>query len=1022
MKSIIDTKMNGAHLKKICGIFAFLLVLFLSGAAQNGSVRGRVTDENGDPLSGATVKLEETSIGALTDDDGQYTLKNVEPGTYKISISLVEYETLSTDVTVEAGQTVTFDRKLNPEGSDLDDVVIVGYGTQRKRDITGSIARIDGKDVGDIVGTSFDATLQGKASGVQVIQGSGYAGSGARIRIRGTSTITAGGEPLYVVDGIPITADPFLTGENGGQNYNPLASINPNDIESIEVLKDAAAAAIYGSRGANGVILITTKRGKKGRPTVTFTSRTGLSRPTKLLQFLNTEEWVQMYLEAWQNDGNPGMPTTLPGDVTVEEALSRGTTNWYDYTIQTGIKQEYNLGFRGGSEKFSYYAGLNYLNTESFLVGNSYERYAGRLNFDYQPIKKLKISGSTSLSRGRNNRVNQGWAGGLGRVQERALPYYQPDSVYSNFGYWDNPNLITQLLDWRSIEIRTINTANLEFKATKDLTFNATGSVDYMNLGDYKLEDSLLTGSFIIGKNSQTNVYNYNGTLTGNYNFSFLPEKHKMSLLLGTEAQQSRTESGYLEIVDVDRQLYLNPEVGSNADTTETTNPTSMFTFASFFGRWNYSLNDKYLVKFSMRMDGSSKFGPDRKWGYFPAVGLGYIMSEEEWFKNKTINFFKLKASYGLTGNANIPFDAQFQTWALPTNSVNYNGTGTIYPNQLGNPDLGWETSQTFDVGFEMGLLKDRITTEVSFYNQKTVDLLLNVALQASSTGLLTRWDNVGSMRNRGVEFSITSRNLVGKFKWRTDFNIAHNQNRVLDIGTMPPDAIAGSGDTRVLPGYPVGVNYLVRFSHVDQATGRPVYLDANGNETFEFKESNRVPVGNVNPKVVGGMTNTFEYKNFDLRVLVTYSFGGNIYDDAAKRQLGVVTDWNMRRDILDRWRQPGDIASFPALTLNASTYDLGSEWEYNTTMWLYDASFVRLKNMSLGYNFPVKAWTNGKVNRFRAFVQGTNILTWTRYPGSDPEVVRDLRNPVDRNLSPNVTYLSPPQEKTVTLGIDLEF
>lgn len=1014
--------MNGAYLKKICGAIVILLGLFLQANAQNGSISGRISDENGDPLGGATVKLEETSIGTLTDDEGLFSLKNIEPGTYQVSVVMLDYETITSEVTVEAGQTAKFDRKLFPAGSDLDDVVIVGYGTQRKREITGSIARIDGKEVGDIIGTSFDATLQGKASGVQVLQGSGYAGAGARIRIRGTSTITAGGEPLYVVDGIPITADPFITGENGAQNYNPLASINPNDIESIEVLKDAAAAAIYGSRGANGVILITTKRGKKGRPTVTFTSRTGLSRPTRLLEFLNTEEWVQMYLEAWQNDGNPGMPTSLPGDVTVEEALARGTTDWYQYTVQTGFKQEYNLGFRGGSDKFNYYAGLSYLNTESFLVGNSYERYSGRLNFDYQPIKKLKVSGSSMLSRGRNNRVNQGWAGGFGRVQERALPYYDADSVYSNFGYWDNPNLITDLLDWRTIEIRTINTANLEFKPTKDLVFNATGSLDYMNLGDYKLEDSLLTGNFIIGKNSHTNIMNWNGTVTGNYNLSFLPEQHKVSILVGTEAQQSKTESGYLEIIDVNRQLYLDPEVGDDADTTETTNPTSMFTFASFFGRVNYTLKDKYLMKFSMRMDGSSKFGPDRKWGYFPAVGLGYIISEEDWFKNNVVNFLKLKASYGLTGNANIPFDAQFQTWALPTNSVNYNGSGTIYPNQLGNPDLGWETSQTFDVGFELGFLRDRITTEFSFYNQKTVDLLLNVALQASATGLLTRWDNVGSMRNRGVEFQITSRNLVGKFKWRTDFNIAHNKNQVLDIGTMPPDAIAGSGDTRVLPGYPVGVNYLVRFSHVDPATGRPVYLDIDGNETFEFKESNRVPVGNVNPDFVGGITNTFEYKNFDLRCLFTFSIGGNIYDDAAKRQLGVVTDWNMRREILDRWRKPGDVATYPALTLNSANYDLGSEWEYNSTLWLYDASFLRLKNLSLGYNFPVKEWTSGKVNRLRAFVQGTNLLTFTNYPGADPEVVRDLKNPVDRNLSPNITYLSPPQEKTLTLGIDLEF
>lgn len=1013
--------MNVVYLRKLTSVI--LLMLGLSGTlwAQTGTIEGKVTDENGNGLEGATVLITGTGQGALTDMEGGFSLK-VEAGVHEISISFLEYETYTKEVEVVAGETTRVNKSLSPKATDLDDVIIVGYGTQRKRDLTGSIAKIDAKDIGDIVGTSFDATLQGKASGVQVIQGSGYAGSGARIRIRGTSTITAGGEPLYVVDGIPITSDPFITGEDGGQNYNPLASINPNDIESIEVLKDAAAAAIYGSRGSNGVILITTKRGRKGKPTFTFSSRAGISKPTNLLQFLNTEEWVQMYIEAWQNDGNPGLPNTLPGDVTIDEALARGTTDWYDYTVQTGFKQEYNFGVRGGTEKLSAYAGLNYLNTESFLVGNSYERMSGRVNLDYRPIDALKISASTMLSRGRNNRVNQGWAGGLGRVQERALPYYEPDSVYSNFGYGDNPNLITNLLDWRSIEYRTINTLSAEFKATKDLTFNATGSYEYLNLGDYKFEDSLLTTNYNIAKNSATHINNWNGNVVANYNFSMLPEGHKLNLLVGTEAQQSMTQSNYTEVIDVNRHLYLDPEVGPNADTTETTNPTSQFSFASFFTRANYILKDKYLFKASMRMDGSSKFGPDRKWGYFPAVGFGYIMSEEEWFKNSAVSFLKLKASYGLTGNANIPFDAQFQTWALPTNSVNYNGSGTIYPTQLGNPELGWETSQTVDFGFEAGFLNDRITTEFSFYNAKTVDLLLNVALQVSATGQKTRWENVGSMRNRGFDFQITSRNLVGKFKWRTDFNFSHNKNTVLDIGTMPPDAIAGSGDTRVLPGYSVGVNYLVEFSHVDPATGLPVYLDIDGNETFEFNESNRKPLGDVNPDFVGGITNTFEFKNFDFRFLWTFSIGGNIYDDAAKRQLGVVTDWNMRRELLNRWRAPGDVADFPRLTLLPGTYDLGSEWEYNTTMWLYDASFARLKNMSLGYNFPVNTWTNGTVSRLRAYVQATNLLTFTHYPGADPEVVRDLKNPVDRNLSPNVTYLSPPQEKTFTVGIDLEF
>lgn len=1014
-------------IKPLRSLLTLLFAIVAGGAvwAQNGSVTGTVLDENSEALAGAKVMLEGTQKGTLSDTEGKYTISGLEDGDYVLVITYVGYDTYKRTVSIANGGSKKVSMVLQVEAKELDDVVIVGYGVQRRRDLTGNISTIKSEEIGDIVGTSFDATLQGKASGVQVLQGSGYAGSGARIRIRGTSTITAGGEPLYVVDGIPITQDPFITGESGAQNYNPLASINPNDIESIEVLKDAAAAAIYGSRGSNGVILITTKRGKKGKPSVTFSARTGVSRPTRLVDFLSTEEYVQLYLEAWENDGNVGLPNTLRGGVTIDEAL-KTNTNWYDYTVRTGFKQEYNVGIRGGTEKLSYYGGVNYLNSESFLVGNSYERGAGRLNLDYRPIEEVKIFASTSLSRGQNNRVNMGWAGGFGQAQSTALPYYKPDSVYSTFGYGANPFYSDSLLDWRSIEWRSINTAGFELKPIKDLVIIGNGSYELMDLGDYRLEDSLLTGNLFVAKNGYTEIRNMSGNVTASYNFSQLPEGHNLDIMVGTEAQKATTRSGSQEVTDVYQHLYQSPEANSRSDTVDVVNPTSAWSFASFFGRVNYALKDKYLIKASVRMDGSSRFGPDNKWGVFPAVGTGWIVSEENFWKDniKGINFFKLKASYGMTGNADIPFDAQYATWALPSNSVNYNNNGTIYPISLGNPALGWETSQTFDVGMEMGLFNDRITTELSYYNATTKDLLLNVALQTSSTGIKTRWDNIGSLRNQGVEFQVTSRNLVGKLKWTTSFNIARNKNEVLDIGTTAPDALEGSGDTRVLPGYPVGVNYLTRVSRIDPDNGLPVFLDADGNETYTWTENNRAPVGDVNPDFFGGITNTFEYNNFDLKFLWTFSVGGNVYDDAAKRQLGVVTEWNMRREILNRWTGPGDAnAQYARLTLDPTTYGgMGSEWFFNTDQWLYDATFARLKNITLGYNLPLNPAKRWSMKRMRVFVQATNLVTLTKYPGSDPEVVRDVSSAQARNISPNVTYLTPPQERTFTVGIDLEF
>ncbi|MEM7038345.1 MAG: SusC/RagA family TonB-linked outer membrane protein, partial [Bacteroidota bacterium] len=695
----------------------------------------------------------------------------------------------------------TLDVRMQVVGERLDDVIIVGYGTERKRDMTGSVSKITSRDLNDIPGTSFEASLQGKAAGVQVIQGSGIAGSGAVVRVRGINSISAGGDPLYVVDGIPITQDPFLNGDRGGQNNNPLSSINPADIESIEILKDAAAAAIYGSRGANGVILITTKRGKTGKPSFSLTTRTGISQPTKLLEFVNTDEWVQLYMEAWENDGNTGTPDFLPGGYTLDEALANGTTDWQQQTVGTGLKQEYGLSMRQGTKKLKTYAGLSYLNNESYLLGNSYRRYTGRLNVDWNILSNLKLSVSTSGSFGRNNRISQAWEGSLGTAQSTALPFYTLDQPNSDFGYPGNPiNRRTQI-DWRTIEKRSINTATLEYKPIEGLTVNLNGSYDFMDLGDHQYEDTLWTNWFTVARNYATKVNNWNANAYAKYDFNFLPEDHKLSVMAGGEAQQWKSETAFLQVSDVSEHLYLDWDGTDNSDTLESTSVPVLTTFQSFFGRINYSLKDRYLFKVAFRADGSSRFGKNNRYGYFPAIGAGWIVSEESFFEGAkgVVNFLKLKASAGLTGNAEIENYLHFGRFDLPgTSGITYNNDSIQYPVNLENPDLQWETALTVDAGFEAGFFQDRITTEFSFYNRESRNVLLNARLQSSS-GWKSRWINVGQVRNRGVEWSITSRNLVGDFKWSTTLNVARNVNTVVDVGTAPPDALAGSGDTRVV-------------------------------------------------------------------------------------------------------------------------------------------------------------------------------------------------------------------------------
>lgn len=1011
--------------RKICAIVPVWLLLTCSWAfAQDAGVSGKVLDENGDPLLGATVMVDGTGKGMYSDAEGKYAISGLPAGDQVLIISYIGYEEFREVLELESGKTVSRDVKMKLEGNLQDEVIIVGYGVERKREMTGSVSKINSKELNEIPATSLDAAMQGKAAGVQVIQGSGIAGAGAQVRVRGVGSISAGGDPLYVVDGIPITQDPFLNSTRGGQNSNPLASINPQDIESIEILKDAAAAAIYGSRGSNGVVLITTKRGRRGKPSFSFGARTGVSRPTNLPEFLNTEEFVQLYMEAWENDGNVGTPDFLPGGYTIEEALANGTTDWYDQTTGTGIKQEYNLSMRQGGKKLQTFASLSAMDNQSYLLGNSYRRYTGRLNLDYNILKNLQVGVSTYGSYGRNNRVSQAWEGSVGTAQSTAMPYFPVDAPNANFGYPGNPITRRNHVDWRTIELRSINTARLAYKPIENLTINLNGSIDLMDMGDNFFEDTTWTQNFSVAKDYRTDVINMSGNGFAQYDFNQLNERHKLSVMVGSEVQKSTIRSEYMEVTDVNKHLYLDWEGSNNSDTIQRTNPTDAWSFASYFGRINYSFADKYILKASMRVDGSSKFGSNNRYGVFPAVGAGWIISEEDFFKENVnfINFMKLKASYGVTGNADIGSFLRFGTFAAGGGSDQYNNDTIIYPIRLENPDLSWETTNTYDIGIELGFLNDRITSEFSFYNKESRDVLLQTATQTSA-GFVNYWQNIGHVRNRGVELGITSYNLVGQFKWRSTLNIARNRNLVVDVGTTPPDALAGSGDTRVVEGHPVGVNYLVRFSHIDADNGRPVYLDAEGNETYDWSTDHRVVVGNVQPDFQGGFRNVFEFKNFDLTMFWTFSVGGNIYDDAAKRQYGVIDDWNLREELIGRWTGPGDTdAEYPRVTLDPATYGLDNYWNYNTTQWLYDASYARLKTLSLGYNFKFNPDKKNFVDRLRVYASATNLITITNYPGSDPEILRDQNGPQGRNISPNVTYLTPPQERVITIGVDLDF
>ena len=675
----------------------FLVTIsFLTGGILHAqSISGTIVDEYNEPLPSVSISTQD-GIATSTNFNGQYTL-SLKPGKHVLTYTFIGYQTVNKEVDVKGKMVVNLIMK--PSLNQLNEVVVVGYGVARKRDLTGSVVSIKSKELTDIPTPSFENAIQGKAAGVQVITGSGIAGSGSMVRVRGVASISAGGDPLYVVDGIPITQDYFLNGNRGGFNTNPLATINPNDIESVEILKDAAATGIYGSRGSNGVVLITTKRGKSKALTYNFSSRVGFSNPTALPNMMNKEEYLQMYEEAWVNDGNVGVPE-LPGNrMSWSEAQAYDGTDWIQETIRQGVKHGYDFsasrGFKGGN----FYAGLSYNDNHSYLAGNSYERLSGRINADFDISKRFKLGLSTSLSRGINNRIDAAWSGGFGEAMSKALPiypiYYESDefdddgNLVANAGdYWLkgginlNPVAQRDLKDWTALEDRSINNVTMNYKLSDAWTIRGQGAFDYMHFEDHIWEKpgydptyKDADGNFLGRANMYTyDVYNTSGNATANYIKDF-GENHHINWLIGSEYQYNRIKrwDGY----------YDSEAVGQIRETGQWVNdPLSYleeYAFASAFTRLNYNFKGKYYAEALIRRDGSSKFGPNNKYGNFPAASVGWVMSDEEFLDRlNAINFLKLKASVGKNGNSAIPSYQWFGYYNVANNG--YAGETYRYP------------------------------------------------------------------------------------------------------------------------------------------------------------------------------------------------------------------------------------------------------------------------------------------------------------------------------------------------------
>jgi TonB-linked SusC/RagA family outer membrane protein len=1019
------------------------VLFFLYGWAQQRTVSGKVTSaEDGTIMPGVNVLIKGTTDGGVTDADGNYSVSVNGSGQILVFsfIGLLTQE-------VPVGERTVVDVQMATDVKQLTEVVVVGYGSQLKQELTGNIARVSGKDIEYTPLPSVDAALQGRAAGVFVNSQSGKLGQAVTVRVRGTSSISAGSQPLYVVDGMPITTD---NQSNYGGSTNPLTDLNPNDIESIEVLKDASAAAIYGSRAANGVILITTKRGKAGKTSVTVNYQTGVSEETNRVKFLNSTEYAELILRASKyNDDLDGVPTDDPDSYS---EYSRGlmsyhsfgqwdtdpakSYDWQDQAFQQGAYNQADVQISGGSEKTKFFGSVQYLDQEGIIVGNSLNRITGRVNIDHQANDWLSLGFSMGLTRTYNERLpddNQ-FSNPLQAVALLPMtPFIDPETGLPtgtppgdiNVGLYFNPRIGIDYSDYVQEGFRNLSNAYASAKILPGLMFKTEFGVDLLSQneeGYYQSQTvrNVSTAVNGLGENYGTFVTNYNAN---NY-FNYVKEwgKFGMDAVLGIQYQQSRSAVNFIAGQDFPSDSYR--KIASAATKSDGSSTETNYRFNSIFLRSNFKYNNRYLATFSIRRDGSSRFGENARYGYFPAGSLGWIMSEEGFLQDsEVLSFLKLRASYGRVGNAEI---GNFPQLGLFAGDAGYAGAAGQRPSQLGNPDLQWETTDQFDIGFDFGLFDNRLSGEIDYYNKLTSGLLLNVNVPGT-TGFTTQTRNAGKLENQGIELVLNSNNFVGQFKWNTSFNMAYNKNKVLDIQDQ---IIEASYFNRVMEGQPVGVYYTVEYAGVDPQNGDALFyknttnpdgsIDRSTVNASGYSQAQRKVVGKPNPDIIAGLTNTFTYGGVDLSVFINGVFG----NDLATYGMGRYSSANMRfednqtADQLNAWTTPGQVTNIPQARFYANN---GAQL---SSRYVEDGSFVRFRNITLGYTLPSSILNKLKLERLRIYGSVLNAFTFTDYSYWDPEVNNDFEDDTfqETNVAQGNDFYTPPQPRTFLVGINLAF
>ena len=978
-------------MKKIKLFFTAIMVLVTAAlaSAQSLTVTGTVFDaDSGDPIPFASVRVNGTMIGAAAGADGTYSI-TVPSGNSVLIFSFVGYKT--TEIAVEGRAVVNCE--LAPDATALDDVVVVAYGSAKREAVTGSVTSVKGETLASAPVTSVDKALSGKLAGVQITAASGQPGAASQIRIRGNSSINASNTPLWVVDGIPVISGGTSEMTN---TSNGIATINPNDIESITVLKDAAAAAVYGSRAANGVILVTTKSGKAGKAQFDARVKFGASwlQSDSGFRMMNPEELLTYQRDAAVNAGhdpdNPASPYYRPMSL-----LSGELTNWMNHFTRPGIMQEYEISARGGNSKGTYFSSVSYHKNEGVFYGIDYSKLQARVNADYKLLDNLETGVRVNLAYTDQNDVpmqslyysNAAWAG---LTMLPWIPKYDENGNHNvdiPSNSYTNPRATAMYDDQWSKSYKLNGTMYLRWEPVKHLVIETRNSAEAAFTQDRRYWNPLSDGSGSDATLQATKSQYVNLTTSNTINYSNLfGGYHSLRVLAGQEANSYKYEYSYVYAPGVDPQIpYQNTAPQANVESEVGFSNEAML---SFFGIADYNYDNRYFVQATIREDGSSLFGSKNKWGLFWSASASWNISNEKWMDSTDswLDLLKVRASYGLNGNNGI---APYRAYGVYA-TTQYNGGVGMRPSTPANDYLSWEKNSTWNVGLDFGFLGNRLRGNIDVYERTTKDMLLDVKVP-QTTGFSTNFMNAGSMKNTGVELQLDGDIISSNdFLWTVGFNIAHNKTKILDLAVDPDEngieKIEPSSYIHYVVGKSMYTYYLSDYYGVNPANGEALWVTEDGSLTNEYNKARKYYAGSPEPKILGGFNTTFAWKGLQLSAFFEFKAGNYVCilnEQSYLNSDGAEMQMNQMASALNYWKKPGDVGVNPKPIAGNSTNSDNAL----SDRWLERGDYLRIKDVTLSYSLPQVALDKLHIKGLRFYVSGLNLFCFNDVNFWDPEM-----------------------------------